>query len=275
VKLSDNQIAEFNQAVFAHYNQHARHELPWRKADSGRTFDPYKIWVSELMLQQTQVSRVIPKYVQFLQAFPIVHDLAGAELGSVLQIWQGLGYNRRAKFLWQAAQEIDRHYEGAVPNDITQLTALPGIGHNTAGAILVYAFNQPVLFVETNIRSVYFHHFFQDDAAVADKEILNLLEQTLDTNNPREYYWALMDYGTFLKQNGRGAISQSKHYAKQTKFEGSLRQIRGRVIKLLAERPMTPSALLDGLADSRAPEVLANLEKEGLIRLSDEEYRLA
>jgi A/G-specific adenine glycosylase len=275
VKLTKQEITKFNQAVLGHYDQNARHELPWRQAEPSGDFDPYKIWVSELMLQQTQVNRVIPKYVQFLQQFPTTGALAAAELGEVLTAWQGLGYNRRAKYLWQAAQAVVTDYAGQVPRKLQQLTMLPGIGHNTAGAILAYSFNVPVLFIETNIRSVYFHHFFTDRSAITDKEVMNLLAQTLNSANPREYYWALMDYGTYLKQQGLGAVSQGKHYAKQSKFEGSLRQIRGRIVTLLAQQRMTPAALVDELADDRVQTVLTSLEKEGLIRLNDGTYRLA
>ena len=273
--MSNKQITDFNNAVWAHYDQHARHELPWREAEPDGTFDPYKVWVSELMLQQTQVNRVLPKYVQFLQLFPTVEALAATELGEVLVAWQGLGYNRRAKYLWQAAQAIMQTHGGVVPDTMVQLIALPGIGRNTAGAIIAYAFNRPEPFVETNVRSVYFHHFFTDKPTVADKEVLSLLTQTLSRTNPREYYWALMDYGTYLKRQGHGTISQSRHYTKQSKFEGSLRQVRGRIVKLLAQQRMSHAALINELADDRAPEVLASLKKEGLIRLHDGQYRLA
>jgi A/G-specific adenine glycosylase len=275
VRLSDKQITAFNETVWSHYNRQARHELPWRQAEQNGSFDPYKIWVSELMLQQTQVNRVTPKYLQFMQRFPDVSSLASAELGEVLIVWQGLGYNRRAKYLWQAAQLIMQKYKGVFPDSIDLLITLPGVGHNTAAAIMAYAFNRPELFVETNVRSVYFHHFFTDQHTVSDKEIVGLLEQTLDTSNPREYYWALMDYGTYLKRRGHAAISRSKHYVKQSKFEGSLRQVRGRIIKLLAQQPFEPAALLGTLDDARAQTVLTDLEKEELIRLQDGQYRLA
>jgi A/G-specific adenine glycosylase len=249
--------------------------LAWRQPEADGTFDPYKIWVSELMLQQTQVGRVIPKYVAFLHDFPTLEKLASAPLSEVLIAWQGLGYNRRAKFLWQAAQEIVRNGEGVFPSTLAGLMALPGIGQNTAGAILAYAFNRPAIFVETNIRTVYFHHFFQDREAVSDKEITELLEQTIDKQNPREFYWALMDYGTYLKQQGHGKISRSRHYKKQSAFEGSVRQIRGRVLRALAKRPHTGPELLALLDDSRAPAVLTQLQQEKLITAGEHGFRLA
>lgn len=271
----EDQTASFRQTVWAHYDRSARHELPWRQPEADGTFDPYKIWVSELMLQQTQVTRVIPKYLAFLQSFPTLKALAKVQLSEVLIAWQGLGYNRRAKFLWQAANDVLQQSSGVVPSTLEELTALPGIGPNTAGAILAYAYNQPVIFVETNIRTVYFHHFFQSKAAVADKEIEDLLRQTIDQQNPREFYWALMDYGTYLKRQGHGKISQSKHYKKQSMFEGSVRQIRGRVLRLLAERSHTRSELMALLGDSRAPAVVKQLLHEKLIVLDEHGYRLA
>ena len=275
MELSSKQIAEFEHELWSYYDRQARHELPWRQAESNGSFDPYKVWISELMLQQTQVSRVIPKYLMFLEKFPTISDLADSSLADVLIAWQGLGYNRRAKYLWQAAQTLQIEYGGTLPNELEQLVALPGIGRNTAGAILAYAFNQPILFVETNVRTVYFHHFFRPDQVVHDKEIVGLLDQTLDRSNPREFYWALMDYGSYLKRQGKGKIAQSKHYTKQSKFEGSSRQIRGRVLRQLAVAPATETELLSILNDERAPDVLGQLVAEGLITRDNSGYRLA
>lgn len=275
MQISKYQRDSFRQTVLKHYNRSARHELPWRQPEADGTFDAYKIWVSELMLQQTQVTRVAPKYLEFLQKFPAVEALAKAPLSEVIITWQGLGYNRRAKFLWQAANELLQHNNGAVPSTFDELVALPGIGPNTAGAILAYVYNQPAIFIETNIRTVYFHHFFQQVNSVSDKEIAAVLGQTMDHQNPREFYWALMDYGTFLKQQGHGRISQSKHYAKQTAFEGSVRQIRGHTLRLLAERPLTGPELLKLLNDDRAATVVKQLLQEKLIAVDDNGYRLA
>lgn len=193
---------DFHDTIWAYYHDHGRHDLPWRQMT-----DPYAIMVSEIMLQQTQVSRVIPKYHEFLRQFPNVQSLAAARLGDVLRAWSGLGYNRRAKYLWQAAQAIADDFGGKFPDSRDQLVQLPGIGANTAGAILAYAFNQPTVFVETNIRTVYLHHFFADTEAISDVQIRKLLEQTLDHEQPREFYWALMDYGASLGAAGGGVTS--------------------------------------------------------------------
>ncbi len=273
--VTDDQIQAFRATLLGYYDQHARHELPWRQPNDNGVFNPYHIWVSELMLQQTQVNRVIPKYQQFLQTFPTVQSLAAAQLGDVLIAWQGLGYNRRAKFLWQAANQIVTAHNGQVPGTLHELTALPGIGTNTAGAILAYAFNQPAIFIETNVRTVYFHHFFIGAHEVSDKQITEVLTQTLEQQNPREFYWALMDYGSYLKQQGKGSIARSKHYTKQSKFEGSPRQIRGRILRVLAARPHSQTELLDILHDDRALGILGQLQNEGMIRLDQHRYYLA
>jgi A/G-specific adenine glycosylase len=262
----------FLETMWDHYARHGREALPWRQPEPDGSFDPYKIMVSELMLQQTQVPRVIPKYAVFLEQFPTTQALAKAELGDVLRVWQGLGYNRRAKFLWQAAQMVDslKYF----PDTPEELVKLPGVGRNTAGAILAYAHNRPVVFVETNVRTVYIHHFFHDHTDVADKDILSLVEQTLDYENPREFYWALMDYGSHLKASVGNLNKVSRHYTKQSTFHGSRRQIRGQVIRLLGSGDASLADLQAGIADERLADVLKDLVSEGLIRAEGDRYSL-
>ena len=262
----------FLEVLWDYYSHAARHDLPWRQPDADGSLDPYKILVSELMLQQTQVPRVIPKYHDFLQRFPDIHTLATAELGDVLRAWQGLGYNRRAKFLWQAARQIDER--GTFPTTREALVRLSGIGPNTAGAILAYAFNQPVAFIETNIRTVYIHHFFEDYTDIADKEILALVEQTLDRENPREFYWALMDYGSHLKATFGNLNKASRHYAKQSTFHGSRRQVRGQVLRELGSHSRTLAELQAIISDERLESVLQDLVSEGLVRSNGDSYSL-
>jgi len=270
-ELSTSQKQLFLETLWKQYAALGRDDLPWRQSEQDGSFDPYKVMVSELMLQQTQVGRVVLKYEAFLGRFPDAKTLAAVELGAVLTQWQGLGYNRRAKFLWQAARSIA---ETGFPQNIPELVALPGIGKNTAGAILAYVFNQPVVFIETNIRTVYLHHFFADAAEVPDAAIEAILAETLDREQPREFYWALMDYGSWLKTQVRNN-SQSKHYAKQSKFEGSRRQVRGKIIKLLAEKPRTKSELRQEIDDERITVVLGELTTEGLISSKGQNYTLA
>lgn len=272
MELSNQQRQEFSEVLWDHYARAGRSNLPWRQPDSDGSFDPYKIMVSELMLQQTQVARVVPKYHEFLALFPTTEALAKAELGDVLRAWQGLGYNRRAKFLWQAAEQIMQldHF----PIELTELVKLPGIGANTAGAILAYAFNQPVVFVETNVRTVYIHHFFKDQTDIADKEILQLVGKTLDRENVREFYWALMDYGSYLKSTIGNMNKASKHYTKQSAFEGSRRQVRGQVLRELGVTSKTLEELQMTIQDQRLKAVLAELTDEGLIQQNSGRFSL-
>lgn len=263
----------FKEAVWSHYASSGR-DLPWRVPGPDGSFDPYHILVSELMLQQTQVRRVIPKYHQFLQVFPTITSLADATLGEVIKQWQGLGYNRRAKFLHASAQKIVSDFGGIVPSVPEQLESLPGVGRNTAAAICVYAYNQSLSFIETNIRSVYIHHFFNDHALVDDKDILDLVIKTVDHENPREWYWALMDYGSFLKTHVGNASRQSKSYTKQSKFEGSKRQIRGQVLRSLSDKSASFSSLRQTIQDERLKDVLHDLQAEGFIKLRNNVYSL-
>jgi A/G-specific adenine glycosylase len=245
-------------------------DMPWRQDTR-----PYYILVSELMLQQTQVERVVPKFKSFIAAFPDEQSLAGASLADVLKLWQGLGYNRRAKYLHEAAKKIVSDFHGIFPDNVRDLVKLPGVGKNTAGAILAYSFNQPAIFIETNIRTVYLHHFFPDGDIVDDKTVAQLLEETMDKARPREWYWSLMDYGSFLKRNGQGRLQQSKHYKKQAPLKGSMREVRGQIIKALAARDMNQSQLAKHLAaDDRFEAALNGLIKDGLVAPSHSKLHL-
>ena len=245
-------------------------DMPWR-TDTR----PYYVLVSELMLQQTQVSRVVPKFNTFIDRFPDERSLAAAPLSDVLVAWQGLGYNRRAKFLHQAARQIVDERGGAFPEKYEELLGLPGVGKNTAGAICAYAFNQPAIFVETNIRTVYLHHFFQDDADVSDKQIIEKLEQTIDVDNPRRFYQNLMDYGSHLKASGVNNITRSKHYKKQSPLRGSVREVRGAIVRILQNGPMTQLAMEHTLlADDRFEAALQSLQRDGLVQQSDTSWHL-
>ena len=267
--IDDVTKQKFQTEVWDYYHAHGRDELPWRSIT-----DAYHVTVSELMLQQTQVGRVIPKYDQFMELFPAVQDLAAAPLGDVLRAWSGLGYNRRAKFLWQAAQKVMKDYDGIFPEQLDELITLPGVGRNTAGAILAYAYNRPVVFVETNIRTVFIHHFFNDQTDISDKAILELVAETLDKEHSREWYWALMDYGAYLKQMVGNLNRLSKTYAKQSTFQGSRRQIRGHVLRLLGTGPHTLARLEKEIQDERLIDVLDDLVNEDLVCSRGNTYHL-
>lgn len=234
--------------------------MPWR--DDPR---PYYVLVSEVMLQQTQVARVLPAFVAFVRRFPDEVALAAADLDQVLAAWQGLGYNRRGRFLHQAAQVIVGQHQGVMPTTLDGLRQLPGVGAATAGAIMNYAYQVPTPFVETNIRTVYLHHFLADRSQVDDREITTLVAATLDRDRPRQWFWALMDYGSHLKQTNGGRLAQSRHHRPQTRFAGSLRQMRGEILRrYLAGH--SPAQLAVSLGhDERFAPALAGLRRDGLV----------
>ncbi len=236
-------------------------EMPWRQDTR-----PYYVLVSELMLQQTQVDRVVSKFHDFIATFPDERALAAASLADVLRQWQGLGYNRRAKFLHEAVKKVVYEWRGVWPDTVSELCRLPGVGQNTAGAMMAYIYNRPVVFVETNIRSVYFHHFFQQDENVTDTQLRLIVEATLDLEHPREFYWALMDYGSWLKRQGLGKIATSKYYKKQSPLKGSIRQVRGQIIATLSKGDLTIGQLSNAVEyDERFEPALAGLVRDGLV----------
>lgn len=267
--LSAGAIRIFRKKIYTHYANHGR-PLPWRK-----TRNPYRILVSEIMLQQTQVERVIEKYGEFLAAFPDFPSLAKAPLSKLLRVWSGMGYNRRALSLKALAQKVVEEHRGRLPADQKMLLELPGVGKYTAGAVMAFAFNKPVVFMDTNIRRVYLHEFFHDCESVHDDEILPLVERTMDAENPRKWYNALMDYGAMLKQKHGNPNRRSAHYSRQTPFENSNRQVRGRIIKvLIKESPLTMNqvAAKAGMDKERVGTNLAQLVKEGFIRKKGRAY---
>ncbi len=259
--------SEFKKIIWKHYKENRR-DFPWRE-----TRDPYKILVSEFMLQQTQAPRVVPKYLSFLKKFPTTKHLSQASLREVLSEWQGLGYNRRGMYLQQTAQKIEQEFKGKFPKDQKILCTLPGVGPATTGDLLAFAWNIPVVVIETNIRSVFIHFFFKDRKDVTDAEIKVLVEKTLDTENPREWYFALFDYGVLLKKQGNPS-TRSAHYVKQSPFKGSVRQKRSHILKLILEKPRTEKQLLSETKyDKDILEIiLLALVKEKIIQKSKSSF---
>lgn len=245
-------------------------DMPWRRDTRA-----YYVLVSELMLQQTQVDRVIPKFNQFISVFPDEQTLAAASLGDVLRQWQGLGYNRRAKYLHEAAKKVVYEWQGDWPKTAEELQQLPGVGPNTAGAMMAYVYNLHTIFIETNIRTVYFLHWFPEAESVSDAQVRDRLEQTLDHEHPREFYWAVMDYGSWLKSNGVRNVAVSKQYKKQSPLEGSVRQVRGRIVAALAREDMTLSDLEKSVGrDDRFDPALTGLMRDGLVIQAGETIHL-
>jgi A/G-specific adenine glycosylase len=258
--------AEFQEEVWAKARDLYR-SMPWREDPSF-----YHVLVSELMLQQTQVDRVRTKFAEFMHAFPTIELLAQASLAEVLVVWQGLGYNRRAKYLHEAAKYVLLH---GIPDTQEELVKLPGVGNNTAGAILNYVYQVPTAYVETNIRTVYFHHYFADSQDVSDTELLKIVERTIDHESPREWFYALMDYGTYLKKSGSGRLDTSKHYKKQSKLQGSVREIRGEIIRILAGGPLSKDELMHKVTlDDRFEVAFSGLVKDGLVTQKSQHVRL-
>jgi A/G-specific adenine glycosylase len=272
MKISSRQIVKaFQKKIYTYYGDHGR-SLPWRKNVS-----PYRVLVSEIMLQQTQVERVVDKYKAFLSLFPDFHALAAAPTARLLAVWSGMGYNRRALALRSLAEQVVNQHRGKLPKERDGLLELPGIGKYTAGAIQAFAFNLPVVFMDTNIRRVYIHEFFEDRTGIHDDELLPLVEQTLDREDPRKWYNALMDYGTMLKRDGVNPNRRSLHYTRQSRFENSNRQARGKILKVLVKEPMLTAvqiAARTGMDRDRVKLNLVQLEKEGFIRKNGRSFTL-
>lgn len=255
-KVETKAIQSFLDRLWKFHAEHRRNNMPWRK-----TKDPFKILLSELMLQQTQVSRVLQKYDEFLINFPDLKAVHEAKTIDVLRVWKGLGYNRRAYFIKKIADELANPDTGtgahagsesgkpprkpfAFPNTYEELIKLPGIGQSTGGALVAFAFadktKEKIPFIETNIRVVFMHEFFNKKDSITDKEIVAKLEQCLAATDPkdiREFYYALYDYGTFLKASlGKERTTlhkKSAHYAKQSAFKGSVREMRAKILDAL------------------------------------------
>ncbi len=265
-------IKKFEKAVLSYWRINGRHTLPWRK-----TRDPYAILVSEVMLQQTQVDRVVPYFKRWMRRFPNPQVLAEASLTDVLKEWSGLGYNRRAKMLRECAKNIvEKH--GKVPKDFAALVSLPGVGPYTAGAIRAFAFNQPDVFIETNIRSALIHHFFPRSKKVPDAKLVPILEECIThVRSVREWYSALMDYGAHIKKEYPNPSRRSKHHTRQSAFEGSLRQIRGALIHSLVKGSLTQTGLLKmGQADpQKLEEALRSLVQDTMIVKKRGKWHLA
>jgi len=190
-----HQASKIQPALLAWFAANAR-ELPWR-----RTRDPYRVLVSEIMLQQTQVERVIPKYLAFLEAFPSLAALAAAPVSEVIRLWAGLGYNRRAVNLQRAARAVLDAHGGVFPHEVEALRALPGIGPYTAGAVACFAFEQDVAFMDTNIRRVLRRAMVGPDGsapAPTERELLAIGATLVPDGQGWAWNQAIMELGALL-----------------------------------------------------------------------------
>ncbi|MCL2094186.1 MAG: A/G-specific adenine glycosylase [Treponema sp.] len=269
----DLRLDEFRRTVYQAYEEAGR-TFPWRE-----NTEPWGILVSELMLQQTQVSRVEGYWTRWMEKWPSPEALAKASLAEALREWSGLGYNRRCRFLKSCADVIYEDYRGIVPHDPHILINLPGIGPYTAGAVACFAYNYPSVFIETNIRSVFLHFYFPGREGVRDKEILPLIKATLDYTQPQMWYWALMDYGNSLKKI-QNPERQSAHYSVQSKFKGSFREVRGSLIRAFNQTrgPLSPEELLNAMDMDPDREVfyraLESLRRDLLVAEEQGKYRI-
>ncbi|NHM14366.1 adenine glycosylase [Xiamenia xianingshaonis] len=207
-------------------------DLPWRCID-----DPYGVLVSEVMLQQTQVKRVLGRWEAFMALFPTIDALAAADVSAVLSQWQGLGYNRRALALKRTAETCADRFAGRLPESYDELVRLPGIGPATAAGVRAFAFDQPGVYLETNVRTVFLYELFSDRDGVADKELVPLVQAACPQTDVRGWYYALLDYGAHLKATVGNHARRSATYARQSAFEGSRRQKRAEVVRIVLSEP--------------------------------------
>jgi A/G-specific adenine glycosylase len=258
-------------------------DLPWR-----HVVDPFAILISEVMLQQTQVARVLGYWERWMADFPTVDALAVASTTDVLERWQGLGYHRRALALKRAAELCSERHGGQVPRDYESLLALPGVGPATAAGVCVFACEQPRVYLETNVRTVFLHHFFEGRDRVGDGEIIPLVRETCDHDDPRGWYYALLDYGNHLKSVLPNPSRRSRHHTRQSAFEGSTRQKRAELLRLVLAEPGCDLERLTvrlntlertaARAATDADEVatlLATLEQEGFLTRHNATWHIA
>lgn len=274
-KIQSSEMRKFQAHIWSFYAKNRR-DLPWRN-----DINPYRIVVSEIMLQQTQAGRVVDKFNAFIEAFPDFGALNRASSTEVLRLWKGLGYNRRALALKRIATQF-ADTNSVFPRNPIEIDLLPSIGPATAASIAVFAFNEPHTFIETNVRRVFIHHFFKNRRKpVSDNEIFPLVEASVDVEKPRDWYYALMDYGSFLVKQVPNPNRKSKHYTKQSKFNGSNRQIRGLVLEAALKKEgkvISQSALLkymhgtkwfadaeSGVLVERLNDALIAMQNEGFL----------
>ena len=277
---TDADIAEF-QAWVRRAGAELYRDLPWRN-----TRDAYAVWISEAMLQQTQVARVLTRWERFLRRFPTVDALASASSADVVDEWQGLGYNRRALALKRAADICSAEYAGRMPEGVDALQKLPGIGAATAAGITAFSRDVPCVYIETNVRAVFIHCFFRDAETVTDKQLRPLVERSCPQSDVRGWYYALLDVGARLKKDHKNPSRKAAAYTRQSKFEGSRRQKRAWLVREVMAAPGLPSAELlrrlnaaerkagrDGVAQADFDSIMADLSREGFFRLEGSGWR--
>lgn len=271
VEIDANTVSSFRQIIYSFYRERGR-EFPWRKTEN-----PYEVLVSEIMLQQTQTGRVLSKYVEFIARWPDIAALSRASLADVYEVWKGLGYNRRAKALIDIAGQVVERHGGVIPAVERELRQLPMVGQSTAAAVLAFAYEIPVVYLETNIRRALLYFFFEGCSKVQDREVFTIARSVLDSGNPRQWNYALTDYGVFLRAILPNTNRRSAHYARQGPFENSNRQIRGRILRRLSEHgPGSVAEIRDALAHraGRIEHCLEQLKHDGMLVCENGRYRI-
>ncbi len=260
MRVPSQTVKRFQKMIFVWWKNNKR-DLPWR-----HTSDPYKILVSEIMLQQTQVSRGLPKYLEFVKRFPTVSSLATASTGEILRLWKGMGYNRRALYIQKTAQKIVADFYGVFPQNEQQLKTLPGLGTYTARAVLVFAYKKDIAMVDTNIRQIITHFFFQD-VPQSEKVIQEVADQLVPKGKSWEWHQALMDYGAIKLERNEKRTTKKK----SKPFKETNRYLRGRLLDLVCERQWKELDLVECMTENfrkeKKPieEIISGMIKDGLI----------
>lgn len=265
-RLEPQKISRFRHFIWDFFRDHGR-SFPWRE-----TRDPYRILVSEMMLQQTQTERVLPKYLQFIDVYPDMPSLSRAQFGEVYPLWQGLGYNRRCLALIAIASRCVEEFGGAIPNCTRTLLSFPSVGPATAAALKAFAWGEPSLYLETNIRRVLLHVWHNRESGVPDRKLLETLEQVMDKDDPRMWYYAMMDYGVHLRKAVANPNTRSRHYTRQKPFKDSDREIRGMVLRILSKKHSATLQEIVQIADmplGRVEYNLNSLVRDGMVACED------
>lgn len=259
-------IIAFRQKILKFARKQGRN-LPWRKTD-----DPYKILISEFMLQQTQVARVINYYQNWIHLFPDFCSVSRAKKAAVLKAWSGLGYNSRALRLKECCTLICKQHGGILPESLDELMKLPGIGIYTASALLAFAYNKPVPVVDINIRRVYLHEF-KLPTDISYRAISDFAKQFIPKGKSAEWHNALMDYGAALSAQIKKKFPPQ---TKQSKFDGSARQVRGEIIRrLLKGKSVAFTTLLAGIPHPDKTEILQKLITENIVSVKNGRYKIS
>jgi A/G-specific adenine glycosylase len=264
--ISKKDIQRFQQKILEFYQKNKR-DLPWRK-----TTDPYHILVSEFMLQQTQVSRVVEYYNKWMESWPTVNNLASEEYKNVLQSWMGLGYNRRAMYLHNTAKIIVKDFDSDVLNAVNHYENLPGIGLYTSKAIQIFAANADIATVDTNIRRILISEFDLNEN-ISENDLFSLAQLCLPHGKSRDWHNALMDYGAMYLTSRKSGI---KPKTQQSRFKGSDRQIRGQILRLLLKEDHSFYELHHQIQvnDTRLTGILDKMIHEKTISKTNEKFHV-